>query len=97
MPEMDGLTATRTIRQWEQDNRLPPTPIIALSASVLEEDVQRALAAGCDMHLAKPVKKRVLLDAIRKARSSGRAALPENLSSAEHHPLDTSKAAEQRQ
>jgi CheY-like chemotaxis protein len=67
MPEVDGLTATRTIRQWEQDQGRAPTPIIALTAFALEEDVQRILAAGCNAHLAKPVKKRMLLDAICNA------------------------------
>jgi PAS domain S-box-containing protein len=65
MPEIDGLTATRLIRTWEIENHRTPTPIIALTASALEEDVQRTHAAGCDMHLSKPIKKSVLLDAIR--------------------------------
>jgi two-component system sensor histidine kinase/response regulator len=65
MPEMDGFTATRTIRQWEKDRSRSRKPIIALSASALEEDVKRALDAGCDLHVSKPVKKRVMLDTIR--------------------------------
>ena len=36
MPVMDGLTATRAIRAWEQANQRPPTPIIALTASALK-------------------------------------------------------------
>jgi CheY-like chemotaxis protein len=67
MPEVDGLTATRAIRQWEAERGLPPTPIIALTASVQEDDVKRSLAAGCDAHVSKPVKKPALLAAIRKA------------------------------
>jgi signal transduction histidine kinase/DNA-binding response OmpR family regulator len=67
MPEVDGLAATRTIRRWENDHGLSPTPIIALTASVLEEDVKLALASGCSLHMSKPVKKRVLLDAVRNA------------------------------
>ncbi len=72
MPVIDGLTATRALRQWEHEQGLAPTPIIALTASALEEDVQRSLEAGCDAHVSKPVRKRVLLDAIRKvvARST---------------------------
>jgi CheY-like chemotaxis protein len=65
MPEVDGLTATRLIREWEVENRRAHTPIIALTASALEEDVQRTLAAGCDMHLSKPIKKSVLLRTIQ--------------------------------
>jgi PAS domain S-box-containing protein len=64
MPELDGLAATRLIRKWEKDNHRTATPIIALTASALEEDVRRTLAAGCDLHLSKPIKKSVLLDTI---------------------------------
>jgi CheY-like chemotaxis protein len=67
MPEIDGLAATRVIRQWERELGLPATPIIALTASALEEDVKRSLAAGCNAHISKPVKKPVLLAAIREA------------------------------
>jgi two-component system sensor histidine kinase/response regulator len=65
MPEMDGLTATRTIRLWEKDRGRAPRPVIALTASALEEDVKRAMDAGCNLHVSKPVKKRVMLDTIR--------------------------------
>jgi CheY-like chemotaxis protein len=65
MPEMDGLTATRLIRKWETENHRTRTSIIALTASALEEDVQRTLAAGCDLHLSKPIKKSVLLNTIQ--------------------------------
>ena len=65
MPEIDGLTAARMIRKWEKENNRSPTPIIALTASALEEDVQRTLEAGCNLHLSKPLKKTVLLDTIR--------------------------------
>jgi CheY-like chemotaxis protein len=65
MPALDGLGATRLIRQWEAEQRLAETPIIALTASVLEEDVRNALAAGCNMHLSKPIKKRTLIETIR--------------------------------
>ena len=42
MPVMDGLTATRAIRAWEQANARPPTPIIALTASALKGDRESA-------------------------------------------------------
>jgi len=74
MPEIDGLAATRAIRQWESDQGLPATPIIALTASALEDDVRRSLAAGCDQHVSKPVKRPVLLDAIRRAAATRPAA-----------------------
>jgi CheY-like chemotaxis protein/HPt (histidine-containing phosphotransfer) domain-containing protein len=66
MPVMDGLTATRTIRAWEQANDRPPTPIIALTASALKGDREMCLAAGCTAFLTKPIKQEVLLQAIRE-------------------------------
>ncbi|MDR7332005.1 MHYT domain-containing protein [Roseateles asaccharophilus] len=56
MPELDGLAATRRIRQFELANGRPRTPVIALTASVLEEDRQAALAAGMDGFSTKPVE-----------------------------------------
>jgi PAS domain S-box-containing protein len=70
MPVMDGLTATRTIRAWEQANGRPPTPIIALTASALKGDREMCLTAGCTAFLTKPIKQEVLLQAI-KDRSIG--------------------------
>jgi len=64
MPAMDGLTATRTIRAWEQANDRSPTPIIALTASALKGDRETCLAAGCTAYLTKPIKQDVLLQAI---------------------------------
>jgi signal transduction histidine kinase/DNA-binding response OmpR family regulator len=66
MPVMDGLTATRAIREWEQANRRPPTPIIALTASALRGDKEEFVAAGCTAYLTKPIKQDVLLQAIRE-------------------------------
>lgn len=56
MPELDGLGAARQIRELEIERALPRTPIIALTASVLEEDRQAALAAGMDGFATKPVE-----------------------------------------
>lgn len=52
MPGMDGLTAVGLIRQ---DPALMHTPVVALTAGVLKEDVARAIEAGMDGFLAKPV------------------------------------------
>jgi PAS domain S-box-containing protein len=65
MPVMDGLTATRAIRAWEQANGRSPTPIIALTASALKGDREECLAAGCTAFLTKPIKQEVLLQAIK--------------------------------
>ena len=66
MPMMDGLTATRAIREWEQANHRPPTPIIALTASALKGDQEKFVAAGCTAYLTKPIKQEVLLQAIKE-------------------------------
>nr|CRH05141.1 putative Histidine kinase with two SBP_bac_3 (bacterial extracellular solute-binding proteins, family3) domains, HisKA domain, HATPase c domain and response regulator receiver domain [Candidatus Magnetococcus massalia] len=64
MPILNGHQATRLIRTWERENRLPPTPIIALTANAMKEDAEKALASGCDMHLTKPIKRGDLMEAI---------------------------------
>ncbi|MBF0612780.1 MAG: response regulator [Magnetococcales bacterium] len=76
MPVMDGFQATRAIRQWESQNRKKPTPIIALTAYAMKEDRQRCLEAGCDIYLAKPVRKQALMDAIGRVfyRSQGKSS-----------------------
>jgi PAS domain S-box-containing protein len=66
MPVMDGLTATRAIRAWEQANDRPPTPIIALTAAALKGDREKCLAAGCTAFLTKPIRQEVLLQAIKE-------------------------------
>jgi PAS domain S-box-containing protein len=66
MPVMDGYTATATIRQWESQSGLKPTPIIALTAFALKEEVQKSLDAGCNAHLTKPIKKAILRETITK-------------------------------
>jgi len=64
MPVMDGYTATRAIRKWEQEVGRLPTPIIALTAHALKGDEQKSLESGCTAYLTKPVKKTTLLTAI---------------------------------
>jgi len=64
MPVMDGYTATRAIRSWEKEQGRERTPIVALTAYALKEDVQRSLDAGCDGHITKPLKKATFLNAI---------------------------------
>jgi len=64
MPVMDGHAATREIRAFERAEGRPPTPIIALTAHALREEMDKSLAAGCTTHLTKPIKKAVLLEAL---------------------------------
>lgn len=66
MPVMDGYQATLAIRAWEREQGRVPTPIIALTASALTEDVEKCQAAGFTSHLTKPIKKKTLLEAIHR-------------------------------
>jgi signal transduction histidine kinase/CheY-like chemotaxis protein len=56
MPVLDGLEATRQIKQLyaEHDGGLKPPPIIAVTANAFDDDRRRCLAAGMDDYLAKP-------------------------------------------
>jgi CheY-like chemotaxis protein len=66
MPVMDGYTAVRRIRDWERERGRPSTPIVALTASALEDDIRNSLEAGCTTHVGKPVRKSRLLETIRE-------------------------------
>jgi signal transduction histidine kinase/CheY-like chemotaxis protein/HPt (histidine-containing phosphotransfer) domain-containing protein len=75
MPVMDGYTATRRIRAWQQ-SQAPASqvvqsqnlavPIVALSADAMREAVRASLEAGCVAHVAKPVDRDTLLKTIRR-------------------------------
>ena len=64
MPVMDGLTATRRIRELEQMGGRRRTPIISLTANAMPDDVSRSLDAGSDLHLAKPIRPAELISAV---------------------------------
>ncbi|HEV7288853.1 CHASE domain-containing protein [Sphingomonas sp.] len=62
MPNMDGLQATRTIREAGIDG--DTLPILAVTANAYADDIQRCLAAGMQAHLAKPLRFKELCSAI---------------------------------
>ena len=71
MPEMDGYTAAREIRR--QENGGPRIPIIALTASALAGDRERALDSGMDDYVPKPVKLEVLGEVLSRWVGAERA------------------------
>ncbi len=65
MPRMNGMDAARQIRRLQRKDA-ESVPIIAMSANAFSEDIIGSRLAGMDMHLAKPVEEKKLLDAIRR-------------------------------
>ena len=57
IPQIDGHTATRRIRDYEDQAAAIPVPIIALSANTSPMDKQKSLEAGCNGHITKPLQK----------------------------------------
>jgi len=69
LPKKDGLAVCRSLRA-----RGLRMPIVALSASVLPEEIARTKAAGFDLFLPKPISPRDLRDAVRRLGSGSRPA-----------------------
>ena len=64
MPIMDGHNATEEIRKWEDETGINQTIIIALTGNAAKEEIDKCLNAGCSSHLAKPIKKDTLVNAL---------------------------------
>jgi CheY-like chemotaxis protein/HPt (histidine-containing phosphotransfer) domain-containing protein len=88
MPRMDGVTATKIIRQL--DGPAGRTPIIAMTANSLPEQVRAYRQAGMDDHVAKPFRQDDLHEAIRRAITP--ATTGENLATAEDNVSSTSQS-----
>ncbi len=66
MPELDGFAATAAWRQEEARRLLPRTPVVALTASAVDDDRARCLAAGMDDYLVKPFEMDELLAVVTR-------------------------------
>jgi PAS domain S-box-containing protein len=64
MPIMDGLSATKRIREIERSEGFRRTPIAMVSANAMKEHITQSFWAGCDFHIAKPVTPETLLKGI---------------------------------
>jgi two-component system, cell cycle response regulator DivK len=63
MPEIDGLTATRQIREMPA---IAHIPIVALTANAMTGDREMILEAGCDGYISKPINIDTFVDEIKK-------------------------------
>ena len=62
MPVMDGIEATHKILEFEEKNRLPHIPIVAITANALKGDRERFMKEGLDEYITKPIKKESILN-----------------------------------
>lgn len=66
MPEMDGYEATRVIIDYEKNDGLKHTPIIAVTANAMKGDDKKCLEAGMDDYISKPVQPDMIIDVITR-------------------------------
>jgi osomolarity two-component system sensor histidine kinase NIK1 len=71
MPVMGGFEATAKIREWERDNGIPSTPVIALTAHAMVGDREKCLAAQMDDYLSKPLRQNQLIQTILRCATVG--------------------------
>ena len=69
MPKMDGYTATREIRTLN-DPKCANIPIIAMTANAFEEDRKKAIKAGMNAHIAKPISADIILENLERMRQN---------------------------
>jgi CheY-like chemotaxis protein len=60
LPDIDGYEVARRLRTSSKKTKLAYTPIIAITANALKGDAERALSAGCDVYMSKPINIREL-------------------------------------
>jgi two-component system sensor kinase len=73
MPEMDGLEATRAIREWEKTTG-KHIPIVAMTAHAMKGDRERCLQAGMDYYLTKPIQSKALYETVEGVAANSETA-----------------------
>ena len=70
LPDIDGITALRRIRE---DNALDAVPVLAVSASVMPEDQHKIVSSGFDAYLTKPISLKPFLATVARFLKDGRS------------------------
>lgn len=63
LPKVDGFTTTRILKE---DETTKDIPVVALTAYAMKGDVERALEAGCEGYVTKPIDKKEFLEAVAR-------------------------------
>jgi CheY-like chemotaxis protein len=74
MPVLDGYSAVLSMRAWDREQGASPRPIVALTGRAMVEDRVRAIEAGCNGHLTKPLRRAVLMEAISRFTNAAPAS-----------------------
>lgn len=88
MPIMDGSTATKEIRNYEQQENMPGTPIIAMTAFVTPEEIEKCLNAGMNGHLGKPFTQQELIQILQRYLPEAKTSKPESATHNKATPSD---------
>jgi len=66
LPDVDGYEVARRLRKSEKKTALARIPIVAITANAMKGDAQKALEAGCNMYISKPINIQELLEKVAK-------------------------------
>jgi CheY-like chemotaxis protein len=93
MPGMNGIDATKAIRELEAAQGWPQTPILALSANVMTHQIAEYQVAGMDGWIAKPIEAMKLFEGLEAALELGEQA---QIEAGGHGPWDGSSTSDFR-